>query len=80
MYDPWFPLFSLAKNCSILVLDKLTLWNLFGLDFEVVVRSLVVPSSLEKQQQEVRNAVEVEVHSSWIYDGVRPREETSKQE
>jgi UDP-xylose/UDP-N-acetylglucosamine transporter B4 len=46
-----------AKISSALGLDESTLWNLFGLDLDVVVRSLGVPSSLggleEKQLQEV---------------------------
>ena len=51
--------FTSAKICSVLGLDELTLWNLFGLDWDAVVRSLGVPSSLglggleEKQLQEV---------------------------
>ena len=48
-----------AKVCNVLGLDldESTLWNLFGLDLDVVVRSLGIPSSLEgleeKQLQEV---------------------------
>ena len=53
MWDvPWFRLFSSANFFGVLGLDK-TLWNLFGLDLDAVVRSLVVPSSLEKQLREV---------------------------
>ena len=46
-----------AKTCSVLGLDESILWNSFGLDLDVVVRLLGVPSSIgglgEKQLQEV---------------------------
>ena len=46
-----------AKFCSVFGLDVSTLWSLFGLNLDVVVKSLGVPSSLggleEKQLQEV---------------------------
>ena len=67
-----------AKVYSVLGLDVSTLWNLFGLDLDVVVQSVGVPSSLggleEKQLQEVdmrlmwTGASLVLFGTDWVYD------------
>ena len=41
-----FRFFNIGKICSVLGLDESTLWNLFGLDLDVVVRSRGVVWSL----------------------------------
>ena len=83
-----------AKFCSGLGLDVSTLWNLFGLDLDVVVSSLGIPSSLggleEKRLQEVdmrlmwTGAALVLFGTIGYTIGSRPREaknqEKSKQE
>ena len=84
-----------ANIFSVLGLDESTLWNLFHeLDFDVVFRSLGVPSSLSLGGFEEKKPQEVDMRLMWtgaalvlfgtigytIATGSRPREEKSKQE
>ena len=54
-----------AKICSVLGLDESTLWNLFGLDMDVVVRSLGVPLSLSLGWLEEKKLQEVDMRLMW---------------
>ena len=81
-----------ANICSVLGLDQSILWNLFELDFDVMFRSLGVPSSLNLEGLEEKRLQEVDMRLMWTgaalvlfgtigYTiGSRPREEKSKQE
>ena len=54
-----------AKICSVLGLDESTWWNLFGLDLDVMVRSLGVPSSLILGGLEEKRLQEVDMRLMW---------------